>query len=137
MFEGVGCLVVRVERERIVHVRHSRSSHILTGPTLLFYIVYFYFYFLSTPGGLNTELKQEHGWSRYGYALPGAFDLSPEPTAARDTVERVHVDSLTEAEFIERFERPGIPAVITGCADDWPATTEWTEEVRSAKKNNK
>ncbi|KJE94155.1 hypothetical protein CAOG_08826 [Capsaspora owczarzaki ATCC 30864] len=76
----------------------------------------------------RSELKQDGGWTKYGYAQPGVLSLAPEPTIAKDTIERVHVDSLSEAEFIERYERPGVPVVITGCADDWPATKNWTEE---------
>lgn len=31
------------------------------------------------------------------------------------------------AEFVERFERPRIPVVITGLAEHWPATRRWTD----------
>ena len=44
----------------------------------------------------------------------------------RSTVERRSVESLSCEEFVERYERPGVPVIITGCVTQWPAFTEWT-----------
>ncbi|PNH12602.1 Bifunctional arginine demethylase and lysyl-hydroxylase JMJD6 [Tetrabaena socialis] len=38
------------------------------------------------------------------------------------------VCDLTPQQFVERYERPRIPVVITGLADEWPAGREWTPE---------
>ena len=50
-----------------------------------------------------------------------------------DTIPRVDVRSTTMEEFIERFERPGRPCILTGVTDGWPAAQrggerEWTWE---------
>ena len=38
------------------------------------------------------------------------------------------MQNLTVAEFVERFERPRLPVVITGLCDGWKARGNWTEE---------
>ena len=35
---------------------------------------------------------------------------------------------MTVVEFVERFERPRLPVVITGLCDGWRARENWTEE---------
>lgn len=42
-----------------------------------------------------------------------------------DNIERVHVDSLTTQEFIERYEKKSKPVILTGVTDNWPATKNW------------
>ena len=32
-------------------------------------------------------------------------------------------------EFVERFERPRLPVVITGLCDTWRAAKDWNEET--------
>lgn len=41
---------------------------------------------------------------------------------------RVHINDLTTEQFVERFERPRLPTVITGACDHWPAASTWTLE---------
>ena len=38
-----------------------------------------------------------------------------------------HVQELSLEEFVERFERPRLPAVITGLCESWRAATDWDE----------
>ncbi|KAJ3077652.1 hypothetical protein HDU99_001063 [Rhizoclosmatium hyalinum] len=45
-----------------------------------------------------------------------------------DTVERIDVDEVSDQDFVERFERDGVPCVITGVTKDWKAETEWTPQ---------
>ena len=33
------------------------------------------------------------------------------------------------AEFVERFERPRLPVVITGLCDGWRAANDWNEDT--------
>ncbi len=40
-------------------------------------------------------------------------------------IDKIHADSMSTAAFIERYERPGIPCVIRGLCDRWPAFTKW------------
>lgn len=54
--------------------------------------------------------------------------LRGEDPEFRDTIERVHVDSVTMAEFLERYERGSKPVIITGVAERWPAMSEWQIE---------
>lgn len=42
-----------------------------------------------------------------------------------DTIERIHVDSLTTEEFIERYEKGSRPVILTGVSDSWAATMHW------------
>ena len=51
--------------------------------------------------------------------------LRGEDPNFRDTIERVHVDEVTMAEFNERYERGSKPVIITGVAERWPAMREW------------
>ena len=59
------------------------------------------------------------------------FDLNP--ANVKDTVERINVDEVSEAEFIERYEKPYKPVVIQGVIKDWKARYKWTLP-RLAKK---
>ena len=51
--------------------------------------------------------------------------LRGEDPNFRDTIERVHIDSVTMGEFLERYERGSKPVIITGLAERWPAMREW------------
>jgi len=44
----------------------------------------------------------------------------------------VDAKATTLAEFRERFENPGLPVMITGAMDEWPASHKWTFERLSA-----
>ncbi|RKO85717.1 hypothetical protein BDK51DRAFT_47682 [Blyttiomyces helicus] len=65
-------------------------------------------------------------WSQLAYAQTLTLDLDP----ARDTLARIDYHRISETEFIERVERPAIPAVIAGAIDGWKAREDWTIEVR-------
>lgn len=43
----------------------------------------------------------------------------------QDTIERVHIDSITVDEFIEKYEKGSRPVILTGVTDNWKGSTEW------------
>ncbi|KAJ3230992.1 hypothetical protein HDU81_004111, partial [Chytriomyces hyalinus] len=45
-----------------------------------------------------------------------------------DTVERIDVDKVSYEDFVARFERDGVPVVVTGVTRDWDAEREWTPQ---------
>lgn len=47
-------------------------------------------------------------------------------------MERISYLDVDKTTFIERFERPNYPAVITDCQLDWDARKKWTIEVCAA-----
>lgn len=46
-----------------------------------------------------------------------------------DTCERISYLEVDEQTFVERFEEPRVPVVITDAQLDWQANTKWTLEV--------
>jgi hypothetical protein len=38
-------------------------------------------------------------------------------------------NGLSRHDFIEQYERPGVPVILTDIVPTWPATTEWTREA--------
>ena len=56
------------------------------------------------------------------------FPIAKE--VVRDNCERVSYLDVDEQAFIERFERPNIPVVITDCQLDWQAIKKWNIEVK-------
>ncbi|KDD76435.1 hypothetical protein H632_c227p3, partial [Helicosporidium sp. ATCC 50920] len=53
----------------------------------------------------------------------------PPLPAHRCEVDRVDGRTLSVADFVERYERPGIPAIVTHLCDGWPAQQSWTLEA--------
>lgn len=71
------------------------------------------------------ELKGDLGWSRLNYAE--TFPLGLE--LVRDSCERVSALDLDEQSFVERYEKPNVPVVITDTQLEWQAMRKWTVEV--------
>ena len=71
------------------------------------------------------ELKGESGWTRLGLAR--TFPLSKE--LVKDNCERISYLDVDEQSFVERYEHPAIPVVITDSQLDWQANKKWTIEV--------
>ena len=52
----------------------------------------------------------------------------------RDLLQLVHImhwvsaQDMSTEQFVERFERPRLPVVITGLCDSWKGRERWTEE---------
>ena len=68
-----------------------------------------------------------HEWCKYGHAYEDRLCDEPTPVGH---IAHEHVDDLTVEDFIEKYERPCIPVVISGIVDRWPAKHEWSIEVR-------
>jgi histone arginine demethylase JMJD6 len=43
----------------------------------------------------------------------------------QDTIERVQYNSLSENDFIDRFEFGSMPCIIQGVSDNWPGRDSW------------
>jgi len=74
-----------------------------------------------------VELREENAW--YVLNAANTFRVRPDDVKARDSVERVNALQLTEAEFIDRYERVYRPVVITNVQREWGAKEKWTLEV--------
>lgn len=72
-----------------------------------------------------SELKVE-GWTKHKYCK--TFDLSH--SIVKDSVPRINYKETSKKEFIEKYERPLKPVVVTNALDDWAAMRRWTLEVR-------
>ena len=78
-------------------------------------------------------------WSKFDYSsktnvndllgIDIAYPVSPQ-------IDRVHASRLSVDQFIETYERPAIPCIITGCADKWAARKEWSFESFSKRYGN-
>ena len=63
----------------------------------------------------------------------GAASLPPRWFGGADSIERVDGASLSVAEFERRFEAPGVPVILTGLVDRWPAAKLWSEASLRAR----
>ena len=72
-----------------------------------------------------VELKVD-GWTKHKYYK--TFDLGH--SIVKDNVPRINFEETSKKEFIEKYERPLKPVVITNALDDWAAMRRWTLEVR-------
>ncbi|XP_028399683.1 bifunctional arginine demethylase and lysyl-hydroxylase JMJD6-like [Dendronephthya gigantea] len=79
----------------------------------------------------RPELKVD-GWTKYKFN--DTFDLSLD--SFTDNVPRINCNKISHEEFIEKFERPLKPVVITHCLDSWPAMRRWTLERLVKKYRN-
>ena len=46
-----------------------------------------------------------------------------------DSLERIDCSELTFEDFVNHFEKPKKPVVITGLCKSWPAVNGWSEEA--------
>lgn len=77
------------------------------------------------------ELKTREMWVEREYAR--TFDLSWSHVP--DTLPRVDVKRVSPEEFIEKYEKPYLPCVLTGVQDTWMAREKWTLEVGRMKRS--
>ncbi len=57
--------------------------------------------------------------------MSSRFDL----TTNVDKIERIDGRKVTKEQFIERYEKPRKPVIITNVIDKWRANDKWTLEV--------
>lgn len=67
----------------------------------------------------------ESDWYRFNYLE--TFDLSHK--TVNDCVERIDGSKISLQEFIERYEKPYKPVVITNIQKHWRGNEKWTQEV--------
>lgn len=72
---------------------------------------------------------EKYGWYKCNYHE----NLSLSQSDVKDNVERVDARTLSVEEFIEKYEKPFKPVVLTHVQDNWLALQKWTIE-RLAKK---
>lgn len=68
------------------------------------------------------------GWHKLRLYKEDSFldDWINEPDEVSTmNVDRVHVDDLTVEEFMEKYEKPAVPVILTGCAENWDAMSKW------------
>ena len=78
-------------------------------------------------------------WAKFDYfrkanvndllGIDVAYPVSPQ-------IDRVHQSRLSVQQFIDNYERPAVPCIITGCADKWRARKEWSFESFSKNFGN-
>ncbi|RYG52575.1 hypothetical protein EON67_00890 [archaeon] len=57
-------------------------------------------------------------WMRQGWAFASAACDEPKPTGH---IAREHAATLDVPTFVEKYEKPNLPVLIAGCADEWKA----------------
>jgi hypothetical protein len=67
--------------------------------------------------GVYSDLLFQH-W------LCSSMFISPKWLCVSN-IDKVNADDLTPAAFVQRYERPGIPCVLQGVCNRWPAFTKW------------
>lgn len=71
-----------------------------------------------------VELKGDLGWSKFNF-----HKESWSSQKVPDTMKRISSLEVDNDTFIEQYERPNLPAVITNCQEAWDANRKWTIEV--------
>ncbi|VDN22678.1 unnamed protein product [Gongylonema pulchrum] len=69
----------------------------------------------------RSELPKD-SWSSAGFHKTFS-ELCRGLTA--DNIERIDASHLSVDEFVEKYEKRGIPVVLTGLTESWPATRKW------------
>uniref|UniRef100_A0A0G4I6S4 JmjC domain-containing protein n=1 Tax=Chromera velia CCMP2878 TaxID=1169474 RepID=A0A0G4I6S4_9ALVE len=71
----------------------------------------------------RTDIRPDN-WGKFGYWQTNVMDLIGKGTF-EETIPRVHIKDTSVREFIEKYEKPGLPVIIQGLMDDWPAMQNW------------
>ena len=74
--------------------------------------------------GLYFSELDRDGWFQLKYA--DSFD---EFKDFKDNTDRISVKTMSPQEFIEHYEKPYKPVVITGITETWKAVDKWTVPV--------
>jgi len=79
----------------------------------------------------RPELK-EFGWDTMHMAERLDLDIA----SVSDELERIDGREVSVEDFIERYERPRRPVVITNLQTDWPASVKWNLDRLGKKYRN-
>ena len=77
----------------------------------------------------RPELKGDEGWCRLRYHE--TFDMSIDKIP--NEIQRISCKNISQQEFINQYERPRVPVVLTDCTNHWQANQKWSM-ARLAKK---
>lgn len=80
----------------------------------------------------RPELKGDYGWKKHNFS--NKLDLSPSEIP--DNVERVDVRQISQDDFVQRFDKPKIPVVLTHVQDHWMARKKWYSQRLMKKYRN-
>jgi len=80
----------------------------------------------------RPELKGEEAWNKHQYQQ--IYDTSL--VSMNDNVKRIDYLKVTHEEFVEKYEKPSIPVVITNSQTDWLANQKWTLSRLTKKYRN-
>ncbi len=80
--------------------------------------------------GVYSDLLFQ-SWACYASPIPKKWWV--KAAGSQDTLSRRDADSFSMEDFINNFEKPNIPVVITGCVSKWKAYKEWTFDSLRAK----
>nr|QDF21459.1 bifunctional arginine demethylase and lysyl-hydroxylase JMJD6 [Brachionus koreanus] len=81
----------------------------------------------------RSELKTDEEWHKYNYYKN--FDLSYENLP--DNIDRIELNKVSLEEFIDKYEKPYKPCIITDAQNDWLAKEKWTLDKLEKKFRNK
>lgn len=81
--------------------------------------------FLSEFGFVFSELHDQVAWTAMGFARNFQNFM-----VVNDVMERIDVNDVSKEQFIELYEKPYKPVVITGVQNNWSARQKWTLHVR-------
>lgn len=81
------------------------------------------------------DIKRKHreelplrGWQKLKLYKNDSFldDWINEPDeVSRMNIDKINAEDVTVEEFMERYEKPGVPVIISGCAENWDAMSKW------------
>lgn len=73
----------------------------------------------------EIELKGTDGWTKLNYVE----EFETSVGSVKDNVPRQDCNKISKSEFVEKFEKPRVPVVLTHTMDHWKGMRKWTVEV--------
>jgi histone arginine demethylase JMJD6 len=70
-------------------------------------------------------LGDRSGW----YALDYARNFNLSLNRVDNRLDRINADKVSLEEFIDKYEKPYKPVIITNAQKDWQANVKWTKQV--------
>lgn len=51
--------------------------------------------------------------------------INEDDSVSTINIDRINANDITVEEFMEKYEKPSIPVVLLGCAENWEALSKW------------
>jgi hypothetical protein len=87
-----------------------------------------------------TPIRVSHFYSHYLFhhwlCAHYEFERIAPGFYKNEDVPRVEASQLSIQQFIEQYEKPNTPVIITHAVDDWKALSAWNEEYFITESNN-